>query len=190
MGWGLWEASGTYPANINPSTPSPPGIEHKLAEFYLTFGRHLWRTEYALKGLESKKEEKPIEAIKQLHRVILPKTSKFTKWLIIADNVIDLRLVRDLLPKTGSKEWGRGQVLIATQDTGTIPQHAPHRYHESLSKGMRRDEAVELLETVSQISERVQAENVAELLDFQPLALAAAAYYVQTVVTSGSSNYN
>ena len=162
----------------------------KLADSYLTLGRHLGITEYALKGLESIKEEKPIEAIKQLHRLILPKTSKFTKWLIIADNVIDLRLVRDLLPQTGSKEWGHGQVLITTQDSGTIPQNAPHTYHESLSKGMRRDEAVELLETVSRISERVQAENVAELLDFQPLALAAAAYYVQTVVTSESSKYN
>ena len=162
----------------------------KLADSYLTLGRHLGITEYALKGLESIKEEKPIEAIKQLHRLILPKTSKFTKWLIIADNVIDLRLVRDLLPQTGSKEWGHGQVLITTQDSGTIPQNAPHTYHESLSKGMRREEAVELLETVSQISEPVQAENVAELLDFQPLALAAAAYYVQTVVTSGSSNYD
>ena len=162
----------------------------KLADSYLTFGRHLGITEYALKGLESIKEEKPIEAIKQLHRLILPKTSKFTKWLIIADNVIDLRLVRDLLPQTGSKEWGHGQVLITTQDSGTIPQNAPHTYHESLSKGMRRDEAMELLENVSQISEQVQAENVAEFLDFQPLALAAAAYYVQTVVTSGSSNYD
>ena len=161
-----------------------------LADSYLTLGRHLGITEYALKGLESVKQEKPIEAIKQLHRLILPKTSKFTKWLIIADNVIDLRLVRDLLPQTGSKEWGHGQVLITTQDSGTIPQNAPHTYHESLSKGMRREEAVELLETVSQISEPVQAENVAELLDFQPLALAAAAYYVQTVVTSGSSNYD
>ena len=161
-----------------------------LVDSYLTLGRHLGITEYALKGLESLKEEKPIEAIKQLHRLILPKTSKFTKWLIIADNVIDLRLVRDLLPQTGSKEWGHGQVLITTQDSGTIPQNAPHTYHESLSKGMRRDEAVELLETVSQISERVQAENVAELLDFQPLALAFAAYFVQTVVTSGSSKYN
>ena len=161
-----------------------------LVDSYLTLGRHLGITEYALKGLESLKEEKPIEAIKQLHRLILPKTSKFTKWLIIADNVIDLRLVRDLLPQTGSKEWGHGQVLITTQDSGTIPQNAPHTYHESLSKGMRREEAVELLETVSQISEPVQAENVAELLDFQPLALAAAAYYVQTVVTSGSSNYD
>ena len=161
-----------------------------LADSYLTLGRHLGITEYALTSLESLKREKPIEAIQTLHRLILPKTSKFIRWLIIADNVIDLRLVRDLLPQTGSKEWGHGQVLITTQDSGTIPQNAPHTYHESLSKGMGRDEAVELLETVSQISEPVQAENVAELLDFQPLALAAAAYYVQTVVTSGSSNYD
>ena len=161
-----------------------------LVDSYLTLGRHVGITEYALTSLDSLKKVKPIEAIKQLHRLILPKTSKFTKWLIIADNVIDLRLVRDLLPQTGSKEWGHGQVLITTQDSGTIPQNAPHTYHESLSKGMRRKEAVELLETVSQISEPVQAENVAELLDFQPLALAAAAYYVQTVVNSGSSNYD
>ena len=161
-----------------------------LVDSYLTLGRHLGITEYALTSLESLKNVKPVEAIKQLHRLIIPKTSKFTKWLIIADNVIDLRLVRELLPQTGSKEWGHGQVLITTQDSGTIPQNAPHTYHESLSKGMRREEAVELLETVSQISEPVQAENVAELLDFQPLALAAAAYYVQTVVTSESSKYN
>ena len=161
-----------------------------LVDSYLTLGRHLGITEYALTSLDSLKKVKPIEAIKQLHRLILPKTSKFIKWLIIADNVINLRLVRDLLPQTGSKEWGYGQVLITTQDSSTIPQNAPHTYHESLSKGMRRDEAVELLETVSQISEPVQAENVAELLDFQPLALAAAAYYVQTVVTSWSSYYN
>ncbi|CAH3034813.1 unnamed protein product, partial [Porites lobata] len=117
--------------------------------------------------LDSLKKVKPIQAIKQLHRLIMTKTSKFIKWLIIADNVINLSLVRDLLPLTGSKEWGHGLVLITTQDSSTIPQNAPHTYHESLSKGMRRDEAVELLETVSQISEPVQAENVAELLDFQ-----------------------
>ncbi|CAH3103920.1 unnamed protein product, partial [Porites lobata] len=161
-----------------------------LVDSYLTLGRHLGITEYALTSLESLKTVKPVEAIKQLHRLIMTKTSKFTKWLIVADNVIDLRLVRDLLPQTGSKEWGHGQVLITTQDSGTIPQNAPHTYHESLSKGMGRDEAVELLETVSQISEPVEAENVARLLDFQPLALAAAAYYVQTVVTGGYSKYD
>ncbi|KAM7429374.1 hypothetical protein ABFA07_019768 [Porites harrisoni] len=161
-----------------------------LAESYMHLGRHLGLTEYALTSLESLKNENPLKAIQQLQLLIMPKTSKFAKWLIIVDNVIDLRSVRHLLPQTGSEEWGNGQVLITTQDSGTIPQNARHTYHESLSKGMMRDEAVELLETVSQISDREQAEHVAERLDFQPLALAAAAYYVKTVVNSGSSNYD
>ena len=160
-----------------------------LADSYMTLGRYLGITEYALSRLESLKIEKPLEAVQQLHRLILLKVTKFTKWMIIADNVVDLRSVQGLLPQTGNKEWGHGQVLITTQDSTTIPHNAPHTYHESLSKGMRLDEAVELLEKVSQISDREQAENVADLLDFQPLALAAAAFYVQTVISSGSSNY-
>ena len=160
-----------------------------LASSYMTLGRHLGITEYALTKLESLKMEKPLEAVQQLHRLILPKVTKFTKWMIIADNVVDLHSVHGLLPQTGSKEWGHGHVLITTQDSTTIPHTAPHTYHESLSKGMRLDEAVELLEKVSQISDREQAEIVAELLDFQPLALAAAAFYVHTVISSGSLNY-
>ena len=161
-----------------------------LAESYLKLGRHVGITEYTQKDLESLKRKKPDQAIKQLHRLILPNVSKFTKWLIIADNVVELRRVRDFLPQTGSKEWGHGQVLITSQDSSLIPQNAPHTYHESLSKGMRLDEAVELLEKASHFTERQPLEKVAKVLDYQPLALAAAAYYVQTVVNSGSSNYD
>ena len=171
------------------ATLSTESVE-TLADSYITLGRHLGITEYALTSLESLKREKPIEAIQQLHRLVLPNASKFSKWLIIADNAVVLRSIREFLPQTGSKEWGHGQVLITTQDSTTIPQNAPHTYHESLSKGMRGDEAVELLETVSQMKGREQAENIAELLDYQPLALAAAAYYVQTIVNTGALNYN
>ena len=160
-----------------------------LADSYMTLGRYLRITEYALSRLESLKIEKPLEAVQQLHRLVLPKVTKFTKWMIIADNVVNLRSVQGLLPQTGNKEWGHGQVLITTQDSTTISHDTPHTYHESLSKGMRLDEAVKLLENVSQISDPEQAENVAKLLDFQPLALAAAAFYVKTVISSGSSNY-
>ena len=160
-----------------------------LADSYMTLGRYLRITEYALSRLESLKIEKPLKAVQQLHRLVLPKVTKFTKWMIIADNVVDLRSVQGLLPQTGNKEWGHGQVLITTQDSTTISHDTPHTYHESLSKGMRLDEAVELLENVSQISDPEQTENVAKLLDFQPLALAAAAFYVKTVISSGSSNY-
>ena len=161
-----------------------------LADSYMTLARHLGITEYALTNLEPLKREKHKEAIQQLHRLILPKVSEFTKWLIIADNVIDLRSVRNLLPQTGSKEWGHGQVLITTQDSTTIPQNAPHTYHESLSKGMQLDDAMKLLENVSHVTDQDQVKAVAEALDYQPLALAAAAYYLNAVVHSGSPNYS
>ena len=51
------------------------------------------------------------------------------------------------------------------------------------------DDALDLLWKVSQMSNQDQAEKVAEALEYQPLALAAAAVYVQTVVNHGSPNY-
>ena len=162
-----------------------------LAESYLNLGRRVGITEYTLTSLENLKREKPGEAIKQLHRLIGSKVSTFTKWLIIADNVVDLRSVRDFLPQTGSKEWGHGQVLITTQDSTTIPYNdVPYTYHESLSEGMKQADAMKLLENVSQVTDQDQVKAVVEALDYQPLALAAAAYYMQTVVNCGSSHYD
>ena len=162
-----------------------------LAESYLNLGRRVGITEYTLTSLENLKREKPGEAIGQLHRLIKSKVSTFTKWLIIADNVVVLRSVQGFLPQTGSKEWGHGQVLITTQDSSTIPYNdAPYTYHESLSKGMKQAEAMKLLENVSQVIDQDQVKAVVKALDYQPLALAAAAYYMQTVVNSASSNYD
>ena len=163
-----------------------------LADSYITLGKYLGVTEYALTNLETSKGEKPGETIQQLIRLILPQVKKYANWLIIADNVIDLTLVRSFLPQIGDEEWGHGQVLITTQDSSALPCDAPHVYHESFSKGMQPEEAVtELLEKVSQISDREQTvENIAKVLDHQPLALAAAGYYVQTVVKNGSPKYS
>ena len=81
-------------------------------------------------------------------------------------------------------------MLITTQDSSAIPTNAPHTYHESLSAGMQPKEAAEVLKQVSQNSNDDQVERVAEILEYQPLALAAAAFYVQTVMSHGSPNYN
>jgi len=160
-----------------------------LADSYITLGKHLGITEYTLTNLETSKREKPSETIRHLKRMIVPKIRKFSKWLIIADNVVELAMVRDFLPQTGSKEWGHGQVLITSQDSGKIPANASHTYHQSLSGGMQVDDAVTLLKQVSGILDQDEAEIVARVLEYQPLALAAAAYYVKTVVVNGSPNY-
>ena len=162
-----------------------------LADSFLTLGRQLAITEYALTNLETSKTEKPGETSQQLLRLILPQVRKYSNWLIIADNVVDLALVHTFLPQTGSEEWGHGQVLITTQDSSALSLNAPHMYHESFSEGMQLEDAMQLLEKVSQISDPEQTmENVAKVLDHQPLALAAAAYYVQTVVKNASPNYS
>ena len=78
-----------------------------LVDSYITLGRHLGLTEYTLTSLETSKTEKSSEILRQVQRLILPKVQKFSKWMIIADNVVDLTLVRSFLPQTGS-EGGMG----------------------------------------------------------------------------------
>ncbi|XP_078345581.1 uncharacterized protein LOC144631078 isoform X2 [Oculina patagonica] len=161
-----------------------------LADSYITLARKLGITEYATTQMERSKRERTEETLKEAMCMVSKKIASFSNWLIIADNVIDLPLVRSYLPQTASKEWGHGQVLITTQDNNTIPSNAPHTYHESLHEGMQRVDAVELLKQVSQISNQEQAEKVAEVLEYQPLALAAAAFYVQTIVSGGSPDFS
>ena len=160
-----------------------------LADSYFCLARHLGITEYALTNLTVSTKGESREKIQDLKRFITPKMKQFSYWLIIIDNVVDLPSVRCYLPSTGSEEWGYGQVLITTQDTWSVPSNAPHTYHESLNQGMDPDDALDLLWKVSQMSNQDQAEKVAEALEYQPLALAAAAVYVQTVVNHGSPNY-
>ena len=156
----------------------------------MTLATVLKITEYTLTNLATSKENELKERIQHMTRLILPQIKEYYNWLIIADNVVDLSLVRSHLPPTGSKEWGNGQVLITSQDSSSIPSNAPLTYHESLSGGLQPDDAVALLKQIARISNQEQAEKVAEVLEYQPLALAAAAFYVQTVVTTGSPNLN
>ena len=160
-----------------------------LADSYFNLAKQLGVTEYALTNLATSTKVDSSEKIQHLMRFIAPKVKQFSAWLIIVDNVVHLSVVRSYLPPTASEEWGHGQMLVTTQDTQSIPFNSPHTYHESLSKGMHPDDAVDLLREVSQISNQQQAEEVAEVLEYQPLALAAAAVYVQTIVSYGTPNY-
>ena len=172
----------TFVATLNAETLN------SLAESYCSLARYFGISDNALANLESSRNLR--EQIEDLKAFIFSKTKQFSNWLIIVDNVVDLSSVRDDLPASGRKELGHGQVLITTQDSSSIPSSAPLTYHESVSKGMLPDEAVNLLQHVSKIQNREEAEKVAEVLEYQPLAVAAAAFYVQTVRDNGSPNYS
>ena len=171
----------TFVATLNAETLD------SLAESYCSLARHFGITDNALANLEASRNLP--EKLEYLKTLIFSKTKQFSNWLIIVDNVVDLSSVRVVLPPSGRKELGHGQVLITTQDISSIPVNAPLTYHESLSKGMHPDEAVNLLRHVSEIQNQEEAEKVAEVLEYHPLALVAAAFYVRTVVVNGSPNY-
>ena len=172
----------TFVATLNAETLD------SLAKSYCGLATHFGITDNALANLEASRNVP--EKIEYLKTLIFSKTKQFSNWLMIVDNVVDLSSVRGDLPPNGRKELGHGQVLITTQDISSIPVNAHLTYHESLSKGMHPDEAVNLLRHVSKIQNQEEAEKVAEVLEYHPLALVAAAFYVQTVVVNGSPNYS
>ena len=172
----------TFVATLNAETLD------SLAKSYCRLARNFGITDNALAKLEASRNLP--EKIEYLKTLIFSKTKQFSNWLIIVDNVVDLSSVQGHLPPSGRKELGHGQVLITTQDISSIPVNAPLTYHESLSKGMHPDDAVDLLRQVSQIQNQEQAEEVAEVLDYQPFLLAAAAFYVRSVRDNDSPNYS
>ena len=174
----------TFVATLNAKTLET------LADSYVALAKRLGITEYAVTEMEKSKTSNPADTLKKAMSMIPLKVAKFENWLIIVDGVVDLRMVRSYLPQTACYEWGRGQLFITTQDSSAIPSNGPHSYHESLSQGMQPDDATELLKRVSQISDQQHVEVVAEVLEYQPLSLAAAAYFVQSIVSCGSPNFS
>ena len=146
-------------------------------------------TEFAVAGITTSKDsiQKKLE---QFQRLVTPKMKEFSTWLLIIDNVVNLEAVRRFWPTCGCKEYGNGQILVTTQDSSTIPDNGSRSHCISLCGGMVPDDAVSLLTKVSQMPNQANVQDVAKALDYQPLALACAAWYVYSVRSRGSSHFN
>ncbi len=106
---------------------------------------------------------------------------KNTKWLLIIDNIEDLRLVQKFIPSTS-----RGHILLTTrtQTTGDIAQRI------DLGKMMQEEGALFLLRRTKMLTQDAtlqdastsdcqMAKAVAEVLDNLPLALDQAGAYIE-----------
>ena len=67
---------------------------------------------------EDLKTEKKITSLKTL---IGKKIELYTSWLLVVDNVTSISRVHIHLPDCGNEQWVRGQLLITTQDSASIP---------------------------------------------------------------------
>ncbi|CAB3979671.1 Kinesin light chain [Paramuricea clavata] len=153
-----------------------------LLESYKDFTRRLNCVESIVSNIISSKETTKEEKIRLLRTQICTRIKTYKSWLIIVDNVEDLKLVTSLLPQLKDEEWNGGQVLITTQDGASIPPNASCTKHVSVSEGMGTEESCSLLASLSGIGDRPILAEVAKQLDYQPLALAAAAVYVKQVI--------
>ena len=150
-----------------------------LLESYVSFARHLKCPEYAITNTLYCKDLNTDEKIANLKTLITPKIEIFASWLLVVDNVTSISSMHAHLP--GNEQWARGQLLITTQDTASIPLTSPFIEHVSISEGMEPLDACSLLAVLSGVSDKEMEREVAQALDYQPLALASAATYLRQV---------
>ena len=152
-----------------------------LLESYVSFARRLKCPEYAITNTLNSNDLTTETKITSLKTLIGTKIELYTSWLLVVDNVTSISRVHVLLPECGNEQWIRGQLLITTQDSAYIPLTNSFIEHISVSEGMKHRDASCLLAELSGIDDCEKGEEVAQALDYQPLALASAATYVRQV---------
>ena len=160
-----------------------------LLESYFSFARHLKCPEFAVTKIFQSKDLKTEEKIIHLKTLISTKVTSYSSWLLIADNAKSISQVLIHLPGPGNEQWARGQLLITSQDTASIPLPSSFIGHISVKKGMKPDDASSLLARLSGIADNDMERKVAEALDYQPLALASAATYIKQLRQSKTTSH-
>ena len=162
-----------------------------LLESYASFARHLKCPDYSVMETLSSKDWNVGEKIANLKMLIAVKVSCYTSWLLVVDNVTTMSSVHVHLPEPGNEAWARGQLLITTQDTTSIPAKTSFVGHISVSKGMEPDDARSFLSRLSGIpdGDHELMTKVAQKLDYQPLALAGAAVFVKEIRQDEASSH-
>ena len=148
-----------------------------LLESYVTFARQLKCPEYAITNTLYCRDFNTDEKIANLKTLIAPKLVLFSFWLLIIDNVTSISSMHAHCP--ANECWVLGQVLISTHDTASITFTSSFIEHVSLSEGLESRDACLLLANLSGFSEDRMKSEVAQALNYQPLALASATTYLR-----------
>ncbi|XP_046855779.1 nephrocystin-3-like [Xenia sp. Carnegie-2017] len=157
--------------------------EESLLKSYCELGYRLNCDKYMIKKFED--ENCSIaDKVKNLRSLVSTRLKFWQNWLIIVDNVVQLSKIPSLLPQVGDPMWINGQIIVTIQNTYAVPQDNKFNKHISIRSGMNDRECFQLLKHY--IIENEQADDqllneVSHVLDRQPLALAAAGFYVSRV---------
>ena len=159
-----------------------------LLDSYVSFARHLKCSEYAITNTLNDKNLKTEKKIANIKSLAGTKVELYSSWMLLVDNVVSIAEMRAYLPDIGNSHWTKGQLLITSQDTASIPPDNSFIKQVSVSKGMAPSDAISLLATISGIADDDSAKKVAYALDYQPLALASAATFVKLLCENKPSS--
>ena len=157
---------------------------------YADFCRRLNCNDNVISSVMNSTEPKE-QKIKDLRSQLTKQIRNWKLWWIIVDNVKDLRLISPLLPLIGDEIWNNGQIIVTIQNTISVPSDSLDSKHVSMSGGMNQQECRQLLSSLSDTdADDPLLNEVADKLDRQPLAMAAAAVYVQQLKEKEFSWHN
>ena len=152
-----------------------------LLKSYVLFAQHCKCPGYVITNTYGSKDLNTDEKISYFKTLISTKIEHYASWLLVVDNVTSESRTSDYLPDADSELWARGQMLITTQDTASMPLSSSSIRNISLSTGMHPDDACFLLNLLTGTTDVEIIKETAKVLDYQPLALAGAATYVRQV---------
>ena len=152
-----------------------------LLKSYVLFAQHCKCPGYEITNTYGSKDLNTDEKISYFKTLISTKIEHYASWLLVVDNVTSESRTSDYLPDADSELWARGQMLITTQDTASMPLSSSSIRNISLSAGMHPDDACFLLNLLTGTTDVKIVKETAKVLDYQPLALAGAATYVRQV---------
>ena len=142
-----------------------------LLESYFSLARKVSCPAYTITSTENSKDLNAEQKIAIIKDLIATKIHLYSSWLLVIDNVTNLARMGQFLPERGNEQWGKGQLLITTQDCSCIPPESPITSHLSISKGMIYTDVANLLFELTGITADDMGKKVAHALDYQPLAL-------------------
>ena len=168
-----WHANATFVMTLDASNLD------SLLNSYEDFSRRLNCNEDVLKSVMNSSKPKQ-EKIKDLRSEIATRIQNWKSWWIIVDNAEDLDKIYPLLPQMGDVIWNNGQIIVTVQNSTSVPPISLSTKHISLSGGMNKRECRQLFSSLSgTVADDLLLDEVADKLDHQPLAMAAAAIYIQ-----------
>ena len=151
-----------------------------LLESYTSFSQQIKCSEIEVNNILVSEEITSDEKIIRLKNLIQERIHLYTTWLLVIDNVTDVRSILNSVPEVGNPQWKMGQLLITTRDiVGPAFVVDSFTCHISISQGMDPSDAISLLAAVSGTDDKEMLAKVAKELDYQPLALVNAAICVK-----------